>query len=475
MAAREKIAFARALKLFKDAAHRVPAYKDFLRKAKINPDKIETQADFLHIPPTDKSNYMSVYPLRALSWDGTLSGSTFLSLSSGSTGIPFYWPRGERQNEQNGELFSRVYENIFETKKGTTLFVDMFSLGAWIAGLEFYNAAKFAADCGSDLTIFTPSFDKALTIATLKKIAPSYDRIILAGYPPFIKDVIDTGTAEGFDWKKHDMRLFTAGESFSEIWRDYVLELINEKDVFSHIVSLYGMAETGIVAHETPLSIFVRRKSKDIPELDRLFAYEGSAAALYQYDSMARYFEVGEENTLVLTSDSGLPLIRYNTRDQGGILPHADILKAVAPLPKRQEKLLNARPWQLPFVYLYGRRDLSLSFYALMIYVENMKYCLETYPKARQLSGLFIMRVSHNRKLDQEFEITIELARGVAPQRAMTTSLAAHVVRTLPKVNTEYAKLSSALGKRVWPKVTLVPYGTLNTMPGKKHRWVKRA
>lgn len=259
----------KALRLFKEAAVRVPAYKDFLRKAKIKPDSIRTPKDLSQVPPTDKPNYIYAYPLHALAWDGTLEKTRYVSASSGSTGTPTYWPRGEEQNIATGEIFRRIFEDIFQTKKGTHLFCDLFGLGPWIAGFEFYNAAKYTAQAGNNIAIATPSFEKRAALDTVRRLGPSFSSVLLAGYPPFIKDILESGTAEGLDWQKMQVHLFTGGEAFSELWRNRVLAMIGKKDSLTHLINLYGMAETGVVAHETPFSITLRRAVSKIPEIGR--------------------------------------------------------------------------------------------------------------------------------------------------------------------------------------------------------------
>ena len=85
----------RALELFHAMAERVPAYKDFLQKQKINHRCIKSIEDFKTIPPIDKDNYLRVYPRPMLCWDGDFkSGQWTISTTSGSTGKPFYFPRG---------------------------------------------------------------------------------------------------------------------------------------------------------------------------------------------------------------------------------------------------------------------------------------------------------------------------------------------------------------------------------------------
>ena len=46
----------RPVLIFHEAAKRVPAYKDFLKKHKVNPSKIKTLHDFKQVPIIDKKN-----------------------------------------------------------------------------------------------------------------------------------------------------------------------------------------------------------------------------------------------------------------------------------------------------------------------------------------------------------------------------------------------------------------------------------
>jgi phenylacetate-CoA ligase len=160
--------------------------------------------------------------------------------------------------------------------------------------------------------------------------------------------------------------------------------------------------------------------------------------------------------------------VRYNTRDQGGILSYTQ----AAALVKAPAEPYDFNDMSL--VYLFGRRDLSLTFYALNIYIENIKYCLESFPLNEHFSGLYSMRVNNDERLDQQFEIIVELARGTEPNAELSKKLAEYVAAKLCQVNSEYAKLHSSLGKRADPSITFVTYGELDTMPGRKHRWVKR-
>lgn len=471
----DRYAFLRALKLFRAAARRVPAYRDFLRKARVKPERIQTKKDFAIVPFTDKENYFTQYSLAELSWDGVLpSHSKYISTSSGSTGVPFFWPRGGVQDNTVGLIFQNLYENIFDTKKGNTLFVNSFGLGTWIAGFEYYNATGWAADRGNNIVIVTPSIDKHEAINQIKKLAPFFERIILSGYPPFIKDIVAEGADAGIQWENIDVRLFLGGEPISELWRKKVMEMLKNKHLAT-IINLYGMAESGTVAHETPFSIFLAQHWSRVADICDSVPHADDISGMYQYYPNARYFEELSDNSLLLTSNAGLPLIRYNTRDTGAIIDSAKLRPVRKKLTREARTFgVHMHAWQLPVICLYGRKDLSILFYALNIYVENVKHALEVSSDAHAFSGLFTMSVEYTKEYDQEFKISIELGRDAVVRGTSRRRIAREITDALRKVNSEYARLYASIGSRAMPTVTLIPYGKMQTVPGRKHKWVKK-
>ncbi|MFN7657247.1 MAG: phenylacetate--CoA ligase family protein, partial [Dolichospermum sp.] len=58
------------IKLFQKVAANVPAYQEFLAKAGIKPDNIQTLADFQKIPKINKENYIAKYPVSELCYHG---------------------------------------------------------------------------------------------------------------------------------------------------------------------------------------------------------------------------------------------------------------------------------------------------------------------------------------------------------------------------------------------------------------------
>lgn len=466
--------FRKAMALFKEAARRVPAYKDFLQKNGIDPSRIFTPEDFAKLPRMDKPNYMSQYSLEERCWDGSLLHARYISTSSGSTGVPFFWPRGVAQDATTGHMFRNIYKNIFSVGEERVLFVNSFALGTWIAGFEFYNATKWVGDQDGRVTIVTPGIDKHEAVNQIRKLAPLFDRIVIGGYPPFVKDIIDGCEHAGIDVANLNLHLLVAGEAISIAWKQRMLERVGKPERYDTLVNIYGMAESGVVAHDTPLAQLLREHIPSLPD-GRVVTHDGlPVTGVYQYYPELRYFEAMPGEALALTTDAGLPLIRYDTRDTGGILQHSIVNELPEPAVREAIRLgIDLDKWQQPFVYLNGRKDLSISLYALMIYVENIKYALENSSYAPMLSGLFTMSVEHTDNLDQQFTIKIELSGNAAPPE-LSGILQKEVVEKLCAVNSEYAKLLISVGDKAKPTIELLPHGHIHTMPGRKHKWVKR-
>lgn len=93
--------------------------------------------------------------------------------------------------------------------------------------------------------------------------------MVLAGYPPFIKEVIDHGIAQGIDWKRYQIKMVFAGEVFSEEWRTLVCERVGSSDPVHDTASLYGTADAGVLGNETPISITLRRFFAEHPDAAR--------------------------------------------------------------------------------------------------------------------------------------------------------------------------------------------------------------
>lgn len=84
----------------------------------------------------------------------------------------------------------------------------------------------------------------------IRKLGLSFEQVVLLGYPPFLKDVIDAGPAQGIDWDGLHIRLVMAGEVFSEGPRHLVGERMGGSDPCRDSASLYGTADARVPGSE---------------------------------------------------------------------------------------------------------------------------------------------------------------------------------------------------------------------------------
>ncbi len=466
-----------ALALFHAAAEQVPAYRDFLRKEGVSHKKIKTIADFKqYVPIVDKKNYLTQYPLPDLCWKGDLFTNRIISVSSGSSGTPLFWPRGAVQDTEGGVIHEDLLRNIFSAHKHKTLFVICFSMGTWIAGSFTTASALFIADKGYPINIITPGLEKSEAIRSIRSLAPNYDQIIIAGYPPFVKDIVDEGQRAGIRWGNVKTRFIMAGEAFSEEWRDYLLKQVGSKDPYFDSINIYGSADAAILGHETPASILARRIYNRRTRVSQQFFDTQVLPSVVQYRPQSRYFEAVDEE-LVFTAASGIPLIRYNIKDTGAVLSFEEAIEPIKDrfYPEAERLGIDIRYWCYPFVYLKGRRDFTVTIYAVNIYPENIKAALIDRKVRRWTTGRFTMATKYYSDMDQYFEVNIELAKGFGAKEIHRKLVQEIVVQKLRKLNAEFQKLYASIGNKALPHINLVESGNEHYFArGVKHKWVKK-
>ncbi len=465
-----------ALDLFQKAAKQIPAYKDFLRKHKVDPDKIKTYGDFQSLPLVEKDNYLRAYPLKSLTWDGEMKNLYTISSSSGSTGTPYLWPRGEFQEVEGARFVELFYKYMFDMDRKSTLYVVSFGMGTWIAGTFMTAVTEMISKKGYPILVITPGLEKDLLINLIKQMHEDFDQVLIIGYPPFVKDIIDSGSSLGVDWSKLNLKLMFAAEGFSEQWRDYMLKKTGASNPLKSSTNIYGTADAAIMGMETPLSILLRRVLLKKGKLKDFFG-DNRQPTLVQYDPTQRFFEkVGSE--LVFTANSGIPLIRYNIHDNGNILTYSQVKTAIESTGTTISKELNKYDakefdWQIPFVYLFGRSNFMVNFYGLGVFPEHIKAGLEDSKVSNLVSGKFTMKTETDRFHNQKLIIHIELQPNTEPNKNIDKLILESLLVHLKELNSEFSKLFKELGpKKATPKIKTFPHGNEQFKVRAKHKWV---
>ncbi|MEK7650490.1 MAG: hypothetical protein AAB364_01305 [Patescibacteria group bacterium] len=404
---------------------------------------------------TDKASYINKFRPESLLFKGKVP--PMISASSGSSGQPNFWFRDDKQEEVGGEIHRIILDKIFDiNKKDSTLVVICFSMGVWIAGSYTLSSFRYTARKGYSLSVISPGIDKEDTLNILKNLAPRFKNLILAGYPPFIMDVINDAAKEGIELKNRKIKIITSGDKFSEKWRSDLLAMLNEKDMNASLIGIYGSADAGILGHETPLSIFLRRETLANKALGQeLFGDRvGPIPALVQYYPSEVNFET-VSNELVLTTKTAMPLMRYNIHDTGRTLNYAEIKNILDKhnLTKKAVKF-GLNYWKLPLLILSGRTDVAVTFYALNIYPENIKSSIEDPRITKFLTGNYsaFSKTSEKSKTERLY-IKLELANPKINGKKIHRLVTNVLVEKLSELNIEYRKLRSAIGKKALPVV----------------------
>ena len=460
----------RVLGWFRDAVREVPAYSRFLAERGVDADRVRTLADFAALPVTSKAEYHKAFSLAELCRGGALARADFLAVSSGSTGEPTFWPRFFGDELGTSARFEQVLRAGFGLETRRTLGVVCFALGSWVGGMYTTFACRNLAAKGYPLTLVTPGNNRVEILRVLRALAPGFDDVVLFGYPPFLKDVIDAGRADGFDWSRHRMHLVTAGEVFSEEWRSLVLERLGAREP-RRVASLYGTADGGVLANETPLSVEVRRFLAEKPGAARELFGESRLPTLCQYDPYHRYFEQHAEE-LVFSGDGTLPLMRYRILDRGSVIPFSRMMSFLGDHGFTAPSLGAEAVAELPFVSVFGRSGFALSFYGANVYPENVSVGLEQPEIAGAVTGKFVMELRETAERDSELSITVELAPGVQASDELGLGIARSVRSELERLNSEFANYAPA--ERRTPRITLLPLGDPGYFPANvKHRYTR--
>ena len=466
----------KVLAMFHRCAAEVPAYSHFVEAHGINPAKIKSYAVFQALPMMNKDNYMQVYPLPERCFGGSLNGSDRVAVSSGSTGQPTFWPRSATYELDVVVRFEQVFHDSFRAHERSTLAIVCFALGNWVGGMFTTSCCWHLANKGYPILVATPGNNKLEIFRVVRELSPHFEQTVLLGYPPFVKDVIDAGVTEGIDWASYNPKLVFAGEVYSEEWRSLVGQRIGSTSPCFDSASLYGTADGGVLGNETPFSIAIRRWLANHPDAARQLFGESRLPTLVQYDPTSRFFET-HEGTLVVSAENSVPLVRYHIADKGGLISFDEMwafLKAQG-VPNLGELGLDKdfQPRNLPFVYVFGRADFTVSYYGANIYPENVTVGLEQPDIMAWVTGKFVLETQETGGGDKVLHIAVELLPGIEPDETIAPFIAESIRTQLLRLNSEFANYIPH--ERQIPKITQISFADPGYFPaGVKHRYTRK-
>jgi phenylacetate-CoA ligase len=456
--------------LFRRTAATVPAYRAFLAEHGVDAAAVTALPDVLRLPTVDKESYLRRHSLPDLCRGGRIEDCDLVSVSSGSSGQPTMWPRSITDELHVARRFEQVFRDGFQADRRSTLAVICFPLGTWVGGLFTTACVRHLAAKGYPVTTVAPGNNLAEILRVLPDLAPHFDQVVLLGYPPFLKNVIDAGLSAAVPWPAYSVKLVLAGEVFSEEWRDLVAGRAGIDDPVRGVASLYGTADAGVLGNETPLSVAIRRFLAGRPSLAREVFGDSRLPTLVQYDPASRFFEV-DDGRLLFSADGGIPLIRYRIADEGGLIAHDVLLDLCRRHRFDPVAASDATGTDLPFVFVFGRSLFTVSYFGANVYPENVTVGLEQPGISDQVSGKFVLETIEDADRDRRLRVTVECApdRDDADPDQLARSIREHLLR----LNSEFAHYVPA--ERQLPDVVLRPFQDPEYFPaGVKHRYTRR-
>ncbi len=337
-----------AIKAFKRAAEKVPAYKILLKENGISPQKIKTIEDFKRfVPIIDKGATFIKYEgrIKELCIDGSLKRLSSILTSSGHSGRFSFGLEDRDRIRLTGIFIDSLMDYHIGIKGKDVLLINCLPMGVKVPSHR--------------MTVSDVSVRSDMALSIIKNFGRYFDKVILVGENLFIKSLLEEGVEKGLDLNSYDLRIIVGEEGFPENYRSYIANLLG-KDIDKSdelvIASSMGISEIGLmVFQETLKTIRLRRRLLRDKNLRKEFlGEEDILPMIFRYFPKFTYVEAIEakkgKNFLIITSldmEGILPLIRYRS---GDLIRFIDIKKAKAIDPD----------YNHPSIFLYGREEDSL-------------------------------------------------------------------------------------------------------------------
>lgn len=444
--------------LLDDVKRNVKAYTRLLEK--------ETGSDslpghFTDLPILTKQNYLLEYPLEELCRENDLDNIHLIGSSSGfsKTGA-VYWPK--RPCDEAG--YMKAIEQMFIDTAGIdrkkTMIVECLAFGLWIGGMQIAAAIRNIALSGKyRLTIATPGLDLKAAADVVKAYHRLYDQVLIITNPSNIP-LISSLTEDDEELRRGGKVSFpVVGEYFTETFREQVARSFGHPEDDPFVVwTGYGSADTGDLGVETASTIALRKYLHRHPDLsEKLF---GTAAApMILAASGSAFFEIIDGN-IVVTKNQFIPLIRYNTKDAGGVLGREDV-RGIVP-----DEICNALPESM--IYVFGRADNAVIFYGTNLIINNIQDFLLSLPEELGYGGLFSV---HEDTKDgvSSFGFTVYTSETHASEEVFLKELLGYLCNSSAEFNIKYQNLSKSAPR---PLIT-VQTSPISSLGAKtKHRFI---
>jgi phenylacetate-CoA ligase len=443
--ARWRVGRWRAWLAYEKARKGVPAYREFLREqGDPRPSSRRFWPDLEAVPETDKERYVRRYSIEDRCYGGKLPrAGVVVDESSGTSGTANNWVRGPVERREVKQALQVAFHH--QLGRDPVFFVNAFALGPWATGMNVSMSLV-------DVTILkSVGPDVAKIESTLNLFGPGY-RYVIAGYPPFLKTLIDTADV---DWAAFDLIAIYGGEGISEGMRDYLGR------GFRRVYGSYGASDLEInIAAESDFTIALRRLLAERPDLRARLALDGDLPLVFQYNPIDYAIETSPDDELVVTlcrTETTSPKIRYNIRDLGSVIRFPDLRRELAAAGV-DVRSLGPRV-DLPLLFLSGRADQAVPYFGCKVTPTNVEEVVFSIPELAGRVSSFALLVDEDDQATKRLTIALELVEGEEAPRALD-EFRDRVLERLRAVNQDFREASRFIPPESVPALELHPFGT---------------
>jgi phenylacetate-CoA ligase len=422
------------------AFQHIPAYRGFLAEHGIN----NSNFDFEQLPLTDKQNYFSSWPYSKLIPKDHFNEILYVLRSSGSSGRPFYWPQLKSQYRNYDSQLERLLIHLLDVNKKKTLCIVGLALGSWIGGeLVSWVLKNISLRAKYPLTVFSPGNQHEEILDMIKEAGSLPDQILIFLCPSAISQLFALAKHKKITLPYKKLRFGMIGEPFSEEFRRNITDYCHMAFPEIIMASIYGAADTGMIGVETKFSIALRHLLDADSKVREALEIGRPLPNLYHITARDTYIEsIGKE--LVFTRWQGVPLMRYNLHDEGGIFCWNKIKDALRRLKLSEEnekiKSMILNNYFLPdLIAIHGRTDGMIILCGTNITESMLLLAMEDPELKKTCSGAFKVRLAVEPDGRQILCWDIELSPGTHASAGLEDSIYRTLVERLGHVQPEFA------------------------------------
>jgi phenylacetate-CoA ligase len=393
----------KALAAFDQARHYLPFYKVYLQKAGFHNIPVTTIESFKkYVPLLDKQTVFNSQLPPLIFEDLNSEVCSNILLSSGTSGHFSFGIHSRDRADKDAQALNIIFDHYLNILSKKTLIVNCLTSAVHLPSLD------------ATIVEIGPKTDALLYI--LKNLAPSFEQTVLIGDNYFIKNALEDGLTVGIDYSELQIHLVLGGIYLPESLRKHLRTILykNTENLYhGYILSSMGISEFGVnLFLESEETIRLRQWSAQNPlSAKKLFGADSPdyLPMFFNYFPQSIYLEEIGGHLVITNLDTKdpLPLIRYNTKDKGRVIPYDELLK----LSSEEKALKNMLPpFKSPLVLIYGKEE-CVRLGDKNIYPHQVQQGLyEDFDSALKTTGYFRLRTAHG-----QLTLDIQLKKGIHP------------------------------------------------------------